>query len=289
MYAATAILGDALYVIGGWDPEAPGTGGTFKDEVWRLNLDTNEWQELNAMPGGPASRHTAVTVGDQIVVQTYKGTLVLKDGVMREQPTTGDSPVGFSMASAVALDDHTMLHIFGSTREQGMTADVYSLDTRTWTWTKLSAFRYGDVPGPRASAAAAKLDDNSVLVFGGAGLGGDYDGGKGLRAFDEMYKLTVRNSAENEPEKNAMDLASDFFKGTSKESTPAKQGAGAPEHALWEKVEADPRPAPRVAASLTPLQAGPGSRKGKPRFLLQGGWNPKTGETYSEPAVFDMH
>ena len=28
-----AVLNDALFVFGGWDPEAPGSGGSFKDEV----------------------------------------------------------------------------------------------------------------------------------------------------------------------------------------------------------------------------------------------------------------
>lgn len=256
-------------------------------------MSTRAWTKLTAMPGGPASRHTAVTVGNKIVVQTYKGTLVLEKGEMREQPTSGDSPVGFSMASAVALDDHTMLHIFGSTREQGMTADVYALDTNTWTWTKLRA--EGDVPGPRSSASAARLDENSVVVFGGAGLGGDYDGGKGLKAFNEVYKLTVRNFPKAEDTPTDDSLAARLGVSSSPlfnpEAAAAAQKVEEPklDHALWKKVEAEPRPEPRVAASLTPLTEGSGGRPGKPRFLLQGGWNPSTGETYSASAVFDMH
>ena len=39
MYAASAMLEGAFYVFGGWDPGAPGSGGTFKDDSWRLDLE----------------------------------------------------------------------------------------------------------------------------------------------------------------------------------------------------------------------------------------------------------
>ena len=61
MYAASAILDNALYCFGGWDPEAPGTGGTFKDEAWKLDLATNDWSMLEPLPCGAelgACRHT---------------------------------------------------------------------------------------------------------------------------------------------------------------------------------------------------------------------------------------
>ena len=69
MYAASAVVGDHFYSTGGWDPGAPGSGGEFKDEVWKMDLATLEWTQLPALPGGPASRHTACAVGG-IVVQT---------------------------------------------------------------------------------------------------------------------------------------------------------------------------------------------------------------------------
>ena len=68
MYSAAATLGQNLYVFGGWDPEAPGSGGTFKDDVWKLHLPTLTWTQLDPMPCGPVSRHVACPVGAHVVV-----------------------------------------------------------------------------------------------------------------------------------------------------------------------------------------------------------------------------
>merc|ERR1719240_2552638 len=45
MYAASACLGNSFFLFGGWDPEAPGSGGSFKDDVWRLDLDSFTWEQ----------------------------------------------------------------------------------------------------------------------------------------------------------------------------------------------------------------------------------------------------
>ena len=133
-----------------------------------------------------------------------------------EQPTTGEAPLGFSMSAAAPLGEHEMLLFGGSTKNQGMTADAYVLDTRTWAWRKLTAA--GAAPTPRGSACAAavgrpvcgpnprplgidrtdacmrraRADDNTCVVFGGAGLGGGgYAGGAGLTPFDETWTIKV--------------------------------------------------------------------------------------------------
>ena len=216
MYAASAVLGDKFFLFGGWDPEAPGTGGSFLDESWRLDLKTLEWAQLTALPGGPVSRHTACSVGDKIVIQTFRGTVLCDGEAVVEQPTTGEAPLGFSMSAAAPLGEHEMLLFGGSTKNQGMTADAYVLDTRTWAWRKLTAA--GAAPTPRGSACAAavgrpvcgpnprplgidrtdacvrraRADDNTCVVFGGAGLGGGgYAGGAGLTPFDETWTIKV--------------------------------------------------------------------------------------------------
>ena len=248
MYAASAILDNSLYCFGGWDPEAPGTGGTFKDEAWKLDLATNDWSMLEPLPCGAVSRHTACTVGDKVIVHTFRGVTVYDKDGMREQPTTGDSPDGLSMCTATALGDDAMLLIFGSTKQQGMSSDAYVLDTTSWAWKKLKNTGEEGVPSARASSAAAPIDGTSCLVFGGAGLGGGgYEGGAGLTAFDETWKLTVNG-----------------------------------DDAIWEKLVIDGPPKPRVAASLSAL---PGSNG---EFLLHGGWTPSTKETYDESAMLKL-
>ena len=221
MYAAAAVLNGAFYLFGGWDPEAPGTGGSFKDSSWKLDLATLQWTKLDALPCGPVSRHTACTVGGKIIVHNFRSTIVCEGTDVFEQPTTGQSPVGFSMCAAATLGEHEMLVFGGSTKVQGMTADTYVLDTRTWEWRKLRPA--GDeMPTPRGSACAAAIDPSTCLVFGGAGLGGGgYAGGVGLTPFDETWTVRVDGDA-----------------------------------AVWMKLRIDEPPKARVAASLSALPSG---------------------------------
>lgn len=250
MYVAGSILGNSMYLVGGWDPEAPGSGGTFKDEIWRLDLDTLEWSPMEPIPFGPVSRHTACTVGSRIVVHTFKGIFTIEtDGKIVERPTTNEGPLGVSMMAAAPLGDDTMLLFGGSTKSQGMTADVWRLDANKWEWTKLVPSQLGPMPTPRASSAAAAYGKDRMVVFGGAGLGGGgYEGGYGLVPFPETWVLRVD---------------ADF--------------------AVWDKVEqvASIMPKGRVAASLSPLPDGQS-------FLLQGGWDPKSKDTYDEPWVLKL-
>jgi len=218
MYSAAAVLDSSFFVFGGWDPEAPGSGGTFKEEVWSLDINKMKWMKMEPLPCGAISRHTACTVGGRIIVHSFRGVVVYESGSMLEQATTGDVPVGLSMCAAVPLGDHEMLLVMGSTKNQAMSADSYVLDTRTWEWRRLRPT--GDaLPSPRASVCAAAIDCTTCVVFGGAGLGGGgYEGGAGLVAFDETWKLRVEGN-----------------------------------EAIWERLQSDVVPAARVAASLVAL------------------------------------
>ena len=255
MYAASAFVEQSFYVFGGWDPEAPGSGGTSKDEVWRFDMGSKEWIAMMPMPCGPVSRHTACTLSDgTVIVHTFRGVLVLDQasGTLSEESTSGEEPEGLSMCAASPLGDSSMLLFGGSTKTQGMSADAYVLDTISWTWRKLRPDGDGGpVPTPRASACAAPIDAHSCLIHGGAGLGsGGYEGGAGLTGFDETWCVRVEGDA-----------------------------------AIWTELDmsaGDEAPPPaRVAASLNALSANRG-------FLLQGGWNPASGETYDGPSLLVM-
>ena len=103
------------------------------------------------------------------------------------------------------------------------------------------------MPTAQSSACMVSVYDKlTCLVFGGAGIAGadGYAGGKGLHGFDETWLLKVSE-----------------------------------EFADWTALEkSDPIvPPPRVAASLNkfPKEFG--------KFVLTGGWNPATAETFEEP------
>jgi len=248
MYAASAILDGYFYLFGGWDPGEKGSGGTFQDDVWRLDLDTHDWTlQKERMPCGSISRHSACRVGSVIVINTFRGILVYNgnDGSsFVQQPTQGDDPEGLSMCVTVPLGKRSMLLFGGSTKTQQLSNDVFVLDTDNWSWRKLIPSKEGSGPPPLASPCAAAVDENSCIIFGGASIGsGGYEGGAGLIAQDDTWLLTVKG-----------------------------------DKAEWENVGIK-GPEGRVAATLSPLSSG--------GFLLQGGWNPATKETYDEPWLLE--
>ena len=253
MYAAAAAVGEDFYLVGGWDPQAPGSGGTFLSSAYKL-VDGQTWERLDDLPVGPVSRHTACAVGNLVIVHTFRGIVLLDPdtGKFREQATSGEAPDGLSMCAASPLGDgHSMLLFGGSTKTQQMSADAYVLDTTTWAWRKLKAEGADGaaVPTPRASSCAAPAGDGkSCIVYGGAGLGGGgYEGGRGLCATDETWRVHVAGDT-----------------------------------ATWELVDAEgAKPPPRVAASLNALKT-PG------KFVLQGGWDPASKETFEATSVLAL-
>lgn len=244
MYSASAILDGSMYIMGGWDPGAPKSGGTFLDEVWRLDLETLKWTlSPDKLPCGPVSRHAACTVGDMIIMHTFRGVLVKSadNDSWVEQPTTGEGPDGLSMAAMVSLTDKSLLIYGGSTKTQQLSADAFVLDTEKWEWTKLLT-EDDNYPQARASPCAAQCGENQCIVFGGACLGGGgYEGGAGLQAQDDTWLLTVVDESK----------------------------------ATWELIkdvgDATDGPKARLAATLNPLPSDDGG------FLLAGGWDPQGG------------
>ena len=254
MYATACRLLDKIYVIGGWDPEAKGSGGSFKDEIFAMDATSLQWSQLDPLPCGPISRHTSCTVGDVIVIHTYKEgdecVLVLQeDGTCRKQPTMGDVPTGISMCSAAALGNDKMVLYGGSTKTQEFSEFVYLLDTTTWIWSRLKS-RGDQIPAALTSSCMAAVGDGETcLVFGGAGIGeGGYQGGAGLLGSDETWKLRVVDDI----------------------------------YAEWTKLESSKVPRARVAASLNRM---PGETS---KFLLTGGWDPATAETFDEPWTLEL-
>jgi hypothetical protein len=218
------VQNDKMVLFGGWDPGAPGSGGEFLDDVWEFDFATKEWSEMDVTLPFPVSRHTACTIAakDSILVHTYQGILVYKDGILTEQTTSGDIPEGLSMCAAAPLNEAQMLLFGGSTRTQQLSQDAFVLDTATWKWSKLEVDSE-DYPPTLASPCAAQVTDNAVIVFGGASIGPTgYEGGMGLVPKNDAWLLKV---------------------------------SGGKAH--WTSIDAAEKPGGRVAATLSPI--GPSS------------------------------
>jgi hypothetical protein len=286
MYSAGAILGDnAFYLFGGWDPGAPGSGGTFLNDVWRFDLSTSRcsWKKLHDLPYA-VSRHGACAINDEMIVShTYQGVLVFRkrptpaggdDGTsnksdcmtMTVQETTGDDrPDGLSMCAQVALGNRYAFIFGGSTRTQQLSDASYLLDTVTWKWTRLKTVPDENdnagtaplAPSARASPCGSAVRgsrDHQVIVFGGASLGGEgYAGGQGLVPLNDTWLATVNVEA-----------------GT----------------LAWQRIAATTDtgrcPEARLAATLNCIP-------GKPRtLLLQGGYDSTAKRTFRESWILSF-
>lgn len=171
------------FVLGGWDPQVPGTGGVILDDVAKLDSDSLKWSnptdadgKLSSIPEGPTSRHVAVALSDDtICLHNHRCVdhVLLMQTLDKEQnkvqwvrqETSGDAPSSRGLHCAAAIG--TNMCIFGgAAQNQLMSNEAFVLDTTTWKWTKIDC---GDnAPAPRAGACLCALDDNSVLLFGGA-------------------------------------------------------------------------------------------------------------------------
>mmetsp|Transcript_14410 Transcript_14410/g.31233 ORF Transcript_14410/g.31233 Transcript_14410/m.31233 type:complete len:512 (-) Transcript_14410:277-1812(-) len=220
-------------LLGGWDPQTPGTGGIILDDVSLLDLDSLEWSRLyttsandneeeviSTIPGGPTSRHVAVPLSIKCPEKNeIRNTICLhnhrcEDHVLllstttadgegenvvfaqwEHQPTTGDAPSSRGLHCAAPLKnkrDNTSkaMVIFGGAAKDGvMSNEACVLDVRTWRWTRLHCGGDGNdsVPSPRAGACLCPLDENSVVLFGGATPGEN----GGLVGLNDVWVLHV--------------------------------------------------------------------------------------------------
>jgi hypothetical protein len=226
-------------LLGGWDPQTPGTGGVILDDVTMLDMDTLEWsrciddamdnkgEEFASLPDGPTSRHVAVHLSiskqrnddnnnkhdggvpreDVICLHNHRChdhilqlsiTTTAKEGTCRvrwdRQVTTGEAPSSRGLHCATTIHQSSAMVLFGGAAKDGlMSNESFVLDTKTWKWTKLDCSIGDDsrLPAPRAGACLCSLDENSVLLFGGA-----TPGAKGLVGLNDVWVLHVNKDSE---------------------------------------------------------------------------------------------
>ena len=174
--AASAILGDEMFLFGGWDPDAQGTENEFLKDVWSLDLCNLHWTKLPDLPRGPVSRHVAVAFDRPeepcIVIHTHRciDSILVYDPALRkvvERETTGSSPSPRGLHAAAAIGNNFI--IFGGAAKSGeMVDDTYALCTagEEWMWRSLCAD--GPRPSARAGAAVAPCGSDAILLMCGA-------------------------------------------------------------------------------------------------------------------------
>jgi hypothetical protein len=246
LVSACAVVNGRPTIFGGWDPQTAGTGGVILDDICQLDLETMEWKKLPITMGQPTSRHVAVSRTDTMaLIHTHRcldHVLLFEQdpsnsdlAVFRKQPTSGQSPSSRGLHAATMLGD-SFIVFGGAAQDQTMSNEVFCLDTKTWEWNKVDMDSQGDCPSPRAAPCMCALDDNSILIFGGAQL---REEGGGLQGCADLWLLR---------------LDDDRKRGT------------------WELLLTDGPPAARNAATLDRIRYDSGDDKSY--FVLQGGWEP---------------
>lgn len=265
-------------LLGGWDPQEPGTGGIILDDVSVLDLNTLQWSQpisseenvISSIPGGPTSRHVAVSVcinnGESIILHNHRcedHVLLLSvsssegklRGKWKRQPTSGNIPSSRGLHCAAPLNDSKSITkrvvIFGGAAKDGnMSNEAFVLDLITWEWKKLLCT--GDQPSPRAGACLSPLDENTLILFGGAET---RDGG--LVGLNDVWSLSINIEKGLGVWKCLLkDQAADI-------SCPPGRNA-----ATLTRINAQALLPPALIKSESSLDEVPAY------FLLQGGWNP---------------
>lgn len=201
-------------LLGGWDPQTPGTGGVILDDVSMLDMETLKWSScitsgsegsVATIPGGPTSRHVAVSLSipsdndvegksdrrnviclhnhrceDHVLLLSTMGGTAIQ---WERQYTSGEAPSSRGLHCAASIHNSQSMVIFGG----NMSNEAFVLDTATWKWTKLDCGGSDQhLPSPRAGACLCPLDNDSVLLFGGA-----IPSSGGLAGLNDVWILTV--------------------------------------------------------------------------------------------------
>lgn len=191
--AGLLVLGQYLYLIGGWTYETPYNGGKIVSEVWR-SADAAKWEFLGNAPW-PA-RHGAAWVvhrGRMFVIggDGYADVWSSADGIQWTQHAD-DAPFGGRYTPmAVSLRD--TLYIFGGQHWRGECGDVGKCEAVAFTdvWRSADGVAWkkiADAPWePRALVHGGIVFRGRMWVVGG-----------GLKASlpDRPYTETVREFSD---------------------------------------------------------------------------------------------
>ena len=57
LVSQAAVVGNSLYIIGGWDPGHKRDGGDILNDIWKLDLEIYAWEEVHPQVAS-SSAHT---------------------------------------------------------------------------------------------------------------------------------------------------------------------------------------------------------------------------------------
>eukprot|EP00904_Undaria_pinnatifida_P012669 jgi/Undpi1/8532/HiC_scaffold_25.g10999.m1 len=201
-------LGASLVVYGGMNVQ---DGVTFND-IYELRTGSMEWVSLPCADTPPRNSHAAVLDGDTMVLiggaspdgQTDEVfTIDLSDrsnlscvrvdcqpsvsgACVAQSDGVGGAPAARDMHSACVCNSEltggagAIILVMGGRSSTGVLQDFFSLNTDTWTWSRLK-----DAPVARCAHSACLMQDAGIMaIFGG------WDGG--TLVADDLHLYDVR-------------------------------------------------------------------------------------------------
>jgi hypothetical protein len=250
--SAADLIVDSPYLLGGWDPQTPGTGGVILDTVHKFDSSTNKWTLMEGvtLPGGPASRHVVLSLKDQLLMHNHRCSdhVYLFDGEkFIRQATTGEAPSSRGLHAGAMLSDNIALVFGGAAQDGNMSNEAFVLDTISWKWTRLDTSSSDAHPSPRAGHCLCRFSDTCLILYGGASRSDS-----GLIPNGDVWALHISDEDAT---------------GT------------------WQILSQDGMLAPpsRNAATLNLIDES----NGKKKYLLTGGWAPFV-QTYGDCFVLQV-
>jgi Galactose oxidase, central domain len=307
LVSAAAVLDDYAYVVGGWDPGVPGTGGEILASCHRLgplssaatSASTSkedetdaastriaskelplEWTRLPDFPDGPTSRHAAVAL-----------------------PPSGDR------LGRIVVHNHRCVDHVWVLDSESAAASASSTDPARAAFVKQPT--RGDPPSPRGLHAATVVGKDKVVVFGGAAQDGTMS--------NEVFVLDASTWTWTKPSVSsrsdampcpraapclvALDDTTAILYGGAEATSQGLQPLGDVwafdvTTSAWRRLVAGPEsssasgqdvPPPRNAATLTCISAPQDySELGYRDYVLAGGWHPFV-QTWDDCYVLRIH
>lgn len=207
-----------------------GTDSGYKNDVWKLNLNTNEWSSINASPDtnrandadgvpNPRATHSAVWTGSDMIIfggwnhlvdgAVYRDVWVLKNALggspQWERKGVAPTPFGYGLRGSSAVWTGTKMIIFGGMRDDEKVFNrVMSYTPSSNTWEDSLD---GGIGARYEHSAVYDSNSDSMFVFGGRGVGHAVrndvwkltDASSGSRAWTRL----IDNNIEGSPNRRA--------------------------------------------------------------------------------------
>lgn len=190
------------YLIGGWNSNTNNPDEMFLDTIHRLDIipDSNnatKWTLLPVrIPDGPCSRHISIPLSkNRILIHNHRciDYVYIFDCITNQfhkQVTTGNFPGSIGLHCCTTIN-HNQLFIFGGAYQNGtMSNHIHVLDLNEWKWTSTTSTNTNiQQPTPRAGSSMCYVDDESVIIYGGAERSDDGSGSLKARGDVWLYHI----------------------------------------------------------------------------------------------------